>query len=271
MKKSAKQREFQATVLDFYHKEGRSYLPWRATKNPYRILVSEVMLQQTQVDRVIPYYKNFLKQFSTIEKLAAAPLGDVLRVWSGLGYNRRAKMVHQAAQVVCREHAGRMPRSYEDLLTLPGVGDYTAKAVRVFAYNEPEIMIETNIRAVFLHHFFPNNDAVSDAEIKACMEQFGIPDQPRVWYAALMDYGSFLKRQYINPSRKSKHHTKQKPFKCSNREVRGALIRAVSEQPHTKKELYALPFPKEKIDEQTNALCKEGIVEYKKSRYGLPA
>ncbi|XKT74127.1 MAG: A/G-specific adenine glycosylase [Patescibacteria group bacterium UBA2163] len=262
--------KFTRTVLDFYHKEGRRHLPWRTTKNPFRIFVSEVMLQQTQVDRVIPYYKDFLKRFSTPNTLAEASLGDVLRVWSGLGYNRRAKMMHQAAQVVRREYAGRMPRSYEELLALPGVGDYTAKAVRVFAYNEPEFMIETNIRAVFLHHFFPNVEAVEDTDIMEYMARVGIPDEPRIWYAALMDYGSYLKKSHINPSRKSKRHITQKPFKGSSREVRGALIRAVSEHPQTQKELHTLPFNKEKIDVQIAALCDEGMLVYYRRRYGLP-
>ncbi len=264
--------EFQKTVLTFYRKEGRHTLPWRTTKNPYRILVSEVMLQQTQVERVIPYYKAFLKKFPTIQALAEASLGDVLRVWQGLGYNRRAKMLHEAVKTTMINHSGRMPREYDALVALSGVGEYTARAIRVFAYNKPEVMIETNIRAVFLHHFFTKKENISDKEIVSYMIQSGIPKntEPRAWYASLMDYGSYLKKTHPNPSRKSTHHIKQKSFKGSDREIRGALLRAVSDNPQTILQLQKLPFEKERTKTQVNALLKEGLLEKKGRWYRLP-
>ena len=149
-----KEREFVARVWEYYKAHGRHDLPWRKTTDPYKILVSELMLQQTQVDRVLLKYKAFLKLFPTARRLAAAPLGDVLRAWQGLGYNRRAKFLHQAAQYVTNELKGRWPKDEAGLLALPGVGPYTARAVLAFAYNEPVVLIETNVRQVFLHHLF---------------------------------------------------------------------------------------------------------------------
>lgn len=259
-------RKFQKTVLDFYKKKGRHALPWRTTTNSYRILVSEVMLQQTQVDRVIPYYKKFLKKFPTIATLADAPLREVLVVWQGLGYNRRAKMLHEAAKTAMINHSGQLPKTYEELVALPGVGDYTAKAVRVFAYNEPEVLIETNVRSVFIYHFFPKKKTVSDKELLKYVE-LTLPKKhdSREWYAALMDYGSYIKKEYPNPSRRSKHHIKQKPFKGSNREIRGAILRAkLQGEPISK-----LPFDKENIQKQTNALVAEGLLKKKGKHYVL--
>ena len=145
---------FRKIVLCHYKKHGRHHLPWRKTKNPYRILVSEIMLQQTPVDRVLPKYQEFLKQFPSIKKLAAASLGDVLRAWQGLGYNRRAKYLHQCAAVIIYDNGGIWPRTVNELQALPGIGPYTAGAVMAFAYNQPIPIIETNIRTVYLHHFF---------------------------------------------------------------------------------------------------------------------
>lgn len=214
------------------------------------------MLQQTQVDRVIPYYRAFLKKFPNVRALAAAPFGSVLAAWQGLGYNRRAKMLHSAAQAIVRGHAGRVPRAYSELLSLPGVGDYTAKAVRVFAHNEPEVMIETNIQAVFIHHFFRGKTGVKDSEIESRILEALDTKNPREWYAALMDYGAHLKRTVPNPSRASARHTVQKSFKGSDREIRGAIVRAVLRGD----DIAALPFPKARIKKQRAALKREGIL-----------
>lgn len=247
---------FKKTVRTFYKTHGRHTLPWRKTTNPYRILVSEIMLQQTQVDRVVPYYKAFFKKFPTVKALAKAPLSDVLRMWQGLGYNRRAKMLHNAAKEVVNENKGRFPKTYEALVTLPGVGEYTAKAVRTFSYNEPEVVIETNIRTVFLHHFFPKSKKVSDEKLLPLIEETLDKKNPRDWYAALMDYGSHLKKTVPNPSRKSAHHTNQSPFKGSDREIRGAILRATLKG----EKLSALPFDRDRIKAQCAALKKEGLI-----------
>ena len=144
---------FVRTVLDFHHKSGRHTLPWRTTTDAYEILVSEIMLQQTQVERVIPYYEKFLKEFPTFFDLEKSDLPKVLRLWSGLGYNRRAKMLRECARDVVGKYNGKLPRTRLELEALPGIGPYTAGAIRAFAFNERDVFIETNIRAVLLHHF----------------------------------------------------------------------------------------------------------------------
>ena len=153
---------FRRIVWSYYRKYGRHDLPWRKTHDAYKILVSEVMLQQTQVERVIPFYKKFSKQFPTAKKLTAAPLSDVLKTWQGLGYNRRAKMLHAAA----KELETRKKFSVAELEELPGVGPYTARAVAAFASNQDVIFVETNIRTAVIHHFFQNKKKVADAEIE---------------------------------------------------------------------------------------------------------
>ncbi len=202
-------------VLTHYKKHGRHHLPWRKTHDPYRILVSEVMLQQTQVDRVIPKYEAFIARFPTAKKLANAELREVLSLWQGLGYNRRAKYLWEAAKLW-----GTVALEY-----LPGVGPYTASAVRVFAYNQPEVLIETNVRAVYLHYLFPGHSKVPDSLLTPHIR---VPKgvAPRDWYAALMDYGTYLKKTVPNPSRRSASHAVQKKFKGSDREIRGAILRA---------------------------------------------
>lgn len=180
---------FQDKVLGYYFANKRN-LPWRNTKDPYRILVSEVMLQQTKVRRVIPKYKAFLRKFPTPQALAQASLKDVLVLWQGLGYNRRAKMLHEAARCVVKEYNGKLPLDRETLETLPGVGPYTAGAICVFAYNQPTVIIETNIRSVYLHFFFKGKESVSDRDILRCIGESLYVDNPMEWYSALMDYGS---------------------------------------------------------------------------------
>src|SRR3989338_8865307 len=161
--------QFQREVLSYWRKNGRHDLAWRKTTNSYRILVSEIMLQQTQVSRVSEKYREFLKVFPTVKALAGAPLGSVLKVWSGMGYNRRAKYLRDAAQIIVEKYKGQIPRSREALEGLAGVGKYTAAAVRVFAFNEPDVLIETNIRAAIIHYFYLSrrrlDKKVTDSEL----------------------------------------------------------------------------------------------------------
>lgn len=223
--------------------------------------MSEVMLQQTQVERVMPKYKSFLKKFPSLSALAKAPLSEVLIEWQGLGYNRRAKMLHDAAKEIMSQHNGIFPRTHESILSLPGVGPYTASAVRVFAYNEPEVLIETNVRSVYIHHFFPRTAKVSDSAllplIKKTLPQAG---KNREWYSALMDYGSHLKQTVGNASKRSAHHIRQKPFKGSNREVRGAIVKMLTEKARRSDELFTLPFSHTVIDAQYKRLLSEGLI-----------
>jgi A/G-specific adenine glycosylase len=218
----------------FYKKEGRSHLPWRKTRDPYKILVSELMLQQTQVARVIPKYKRFITVFPSFKVLAAAPLSKVLLEWQGLGYNRRAKFLHETAKIVTREFKGKFPKDPALIETLPGIGHYTARAVAAFAFNHSDVFIETNIRTVFTHHYFSENaegsasHKVDDKEILPLIERDLKKSKmaPRDFYAALMDYGSYLKVNGVRINTKSKHYTKQSKFEGSTRQKRAALLRA---------------------------------------------
>jgi A/G-specific adenine glycosylase len=264
---------FRKLVLAHYDANGRHALPWRKTRDAYRILVSEVMLQQTQVERVIPYYAAFLTRFPDVQVLASAPLADVLRLWQGLGYNRRAKMLHEAAKAVAREHAGRMPATVPELAALPGVGPYTARAVAAFAKNTDVIFVETNIRTAVIHHFFPDAERVPDSDIIAILEKANPKGESRRWYSALMDYGAYLKRSGIRINRKSASYAKQTSFKGSAREVRGAMLRALSEGPKSSRFLIMLLGPDrvEQSRAQLASLAAEGLIEGSRGRFRLPA
>lgn len=195
------------------------------------------MLQQTQVSRVLIKYNSFLKKFPTFEALAKAPLSGVLKEWQGLGYNRRAKFLHQTAKAVVGEYKGKFPKDPAVMETLPGVGHYTARAIAAFAFNIPVVCIETNIRTVFTHFYFKDKETISDKEILPLIERDLKKSnmEPRDFYAALMDYGSYLKANGVRINNKSKHYTKQTKFEGSTRQkraakLRDALVKGVSEK-----------------------------------------
>lgn len=280
-------KKFRDTVWKHYREHGRHDLPWRKTTDAYRILVSEVMLQQTQVERVIPYYARFLKKFPTVHALAKAPLSEVLIEWQGLGYNRRAKMLHEAARAVVEAHAGKFPDTALELEKLPGIGPYTAGAVAAFAYNQDGIFIETNIRTAITHHFFNTESdnrkqstiiydsapsKIDDKEIREVLEKVFPKGQAREWYAALMDYGAHLKRSGVRINAKAKGYTKQSAFMGSGREVRGAIVRLASTAPATRAQILKLfeASRKVQIEEQLEKLLTEGMLVRKGVRYQLP-
>ncbi|OGG91993.1 hypothetical protein A3H16_03920 [Candidatus Kaiserbacteria bacterium RIFCSPLOWO2_12_FULL_53_8] len=235
-------RSFRNRVWKYYKERGRHDLPWRqpslklrrGKKNfdPYRVMVSEIMLQQTQVVRVIEKYKEFLKAFPTVRALAKARFSEVLKVWSGLGYNRRGKYLHDAAKVIVEKYKGKVPRELASLRTLPGMGPYTASAVRVFAFNKPDTLIETNVRAAYIHHFYSSilqKTAITDAQVIPIATAAARGQDPRKWHWALMDYGVHIKKLHKNPARKSAHYTKQSKFEGSLRQVRGTILRELHE------------------------------------------
>ncbi len=221
---------FREIVYDHYLKHGRLF-PWRETHEPYAILVSEVMLQQTQVERVTEKFRDFIASFPDFHTLATAPLQEVLACWQGLGYNRRAVSLKRCAEAVVERWGGILPSSPEELQTLPGIGTYTARAVAAFAFDAPTVFIETNIRTVFIHLLFPDAENVHDREILPLVSAALDREHPRMWYFALMDYGTALKREHPNPSRRSAHHLRQSPFRGSNRELRGILLKTLVQQP----------------------------------------
>jgi A/G-specific adenine glycosylase len=266
---------FQETVWQYYHAHGRHDLPWRQPEadgafDPYKIMVSELMLQQTQVQRVIPKFAAFLEAFPTVEALAAAPLADVLTVWSGLGYNRRAKFLWQAAQVVHAQHAGALPRTLPELIALPGIGPNTAGAIMTYAYNEPVVFVETNIRTVFIHHFFADQDGVSDKALLPLIEAAIPTDEARAWYWAIMDYGTYLKQSVGNVSRASSAYSKQSAFHGSRRQIRGQVLKLLTTRPHTLAELQAANSD-ERLPGVLTDLQTEGFILYHAGTYTLAA
>ena len=227
---------FSDLVWSFYHAHAR-LMAWRETRDPYRILVSEVMLQQTQVNRVKEKYSEFIEAFPTFEALAAAPLSAVLDRWQGLGYNRRAVALHRAAGIVVADWGGILKEDPADLLTLPGIGKATAASIAAFAFNHPTVFIETNIRRVFIHCFYADREGVTDGEILPLVERTLDRANPREWYYALMDYGTFIAANHPNPNRKSAHYTKQSRFEGSDRQVRGRILRLLGAGPASSDDL----------------------------------
>ncbi len=256
---SKERAAFRRAVWKQYKANGRHDLPWRKTRDPYKILVSEIMLQQTQVPRVIEKYKTFLKMFPNVKTLAKAPLSAVLKEWSGLGYNRRGKYLHDAAKVIVNEYGGNVEKATRE--RLPGVGPYTKAAVRTFAFNETHMMIETNVRAAYIHYFFPNQKAVHDRDLVPLIESCAENQDPREWYWALMDYGSSMKKLHVNPTRRSASYVMQNKFVGSLREVRGAIIKILNDGAHGDLAIAnKLSFEGHMIRQALTGLKKDGLV-----------
>jgi A/G-specific adenine glycosylase len=214
-------------IIYGHYAEIRRNLPWRKTRNPYRILVSEIMLQQTQIERVIEKYRLFIKSFPEFRSLAKAPLADVLKVWQGLGYNRRAIALKKISDIITKTYHNKLPNSQKELLKLPGIGPYSAAAITTFAFNQPAVFIETNIRRVFIHFFFPEKNAVPDTKLFSLVEKTLDRNDPRHWYYALMDYGVMLGKSVPNPNRRSAHYQRQSRFQGSNRQIRGMILQTL--------------------------------------------
>ncbi|WP_139653353.1 adenine glycosylase [Raoultibacter phocaeensis] len=206
-------------------------LPWRNIDDAYAVLVSEVMLQQTQVVRVLKHWERFLALFPTPDALAAADTAMVLEQWQGLGYNRRALALKRTAEQCSVRFGGALPETYDELIELPGIGAATAAGVMAFAYNKPSVYLETNVRTVFLHELFPDAESVSDKELRPLVEATCSADNPRAWYYALLDWGAHLKQVTVNPSRRSAHYTRQSAFTGSRRQKRAELLRCVLAEP----------------------------------------
>ena len=244
-------------------------MPWRDNTDPYYVLVSELMLQQTQVDRVMPKFELFMATFPTIKDLAKAPLSAVLTVWSGLGYNRRAKFLHEAAKKVVTGFDGIIPDSYDALVSLPGVGPNTAGAILAYSFNQPVIFIETNIRTVYFHHFFEDQALVTDKELQVLIEQTVDNEHPRQWYWALMDYGSSLKKQGASRLDKSSHYKKQTPLKGSLREVRGLILKALAKKDYPVSELREKMPGDERYAAALKAMLAEDLITQTNDRLHL--
>ncbi len=236
-------------------------LPWRKHPTPYSVLVSEIMLQQTQADRVTPKFLTFVKRFPSFRALARAPIADVLRLWSGLGYNRRALALKKCADVVIKKYQGKLPDILSQLEELPGVGPATARSILVYAFNRPEVFIETNVRAVFIHFFFPHKKNVTDHKLWPLVEKTLDQHNPRRWYNALMDYGTMLKKEFKNPAGRSAHHSRQSRFEGSNRQVRGLILRLLTRRSCSITQIaQKINRPSDTVLKNIAALSKEGFI-----------
>lgn len=261
--------KFQDIILSYYKACGRKF-PWRGITDPWHIFVSEVMLQQTQTDRVVPFFTGFIKEFPTPLHCADAPLSEILRLWKGLGYNRRARYLHDAAKEIVR--LGGVPMEPSELQKLPGIGKATAASVAVYAFDRPEAFIETNVRTVFIHFFFPLQEEVADADIMPLVEKTIWPESPSTWFSAVMDYGVMLKKRYPNPSRRSRHHRGQAPFQGSLRQARGMIVGFLVEEGTADIECMRknLELEEGRLTEAVESLLKDGLLIKNKKGYSLP-
>jgi A/G-specific adenine glycosylase len=263
--------EFKAAVWQNYRERGRRF-PWRETTDPWAILLSEVMLQQTQTERVIPYWHRWVSLWPDPQARASAPFDRVLREWSGLGYNRRARYLVQTASLLVQNYQGHLPSDSGELEKLPGIGPYTARAIACFAFAIPSVFIETNIRSAFLHFFFPDQDGVGDRELIPLVERTLDRDRVRPWYWALMDYGAELKKISPNPNRRSAHYQRQSPFEGSLRQSRGAALKILSHE--GSQDLGTLVrltgIPEDRLALALSKLQDEGLVAEEGGYYGIP-
>lgn len=261
--------DFQQTVWAYYRMHKRA-MPWRQEPTPYFVLVSELMLQQTQVARVHQKFAMFIRTFPTIKDLAVAPFADVLKVWTGLGYNRRAKFLWDSARMIVADFGGEVPRSQQDLIKLPGVGPNTAGAILAYAFNEPAVFIETNIRTAFIHHFFNDNaDAVSDDDLRQLVAAAVPVENPREWYWALMDYGTHLKATVGGQLHRVKDYKTQSRFEGSKRQVRGLVLKSLVRFKKLSDTELALLVPDERTPDVCQDMQKEGLIAHRAGRWQL--
>ena len=268
---------FLNNLFSYYDKNQRE-MPWRQPDetgrfDPYHIMVSEFMLQQTQVSRVIPKFIEFISLFPDCKNLATSPLADVLTAWSGLGYNRRAKYLHDASKQLANKP---FPRGVDELTDLKGIGNNTAAAILVYSFNQPHLFIETNIRSVILHEFFQGSDKkVSDEAIISMLktilsakEQRCSNIDYRTFYWAMMDYGTHLKSLKKGSLYLSAAHKKQPPFSGSRRELRGKVLRAAACGTRLS-ELQSLEDAR--LESVVQQLQKEGLIMVDSQRISLPS
>jgi A/G-specific adenine glycosylase len=254
--------KFRKMVLAHYREHGRE-LAWRKTTDPYHILVSEIMLQQTQVDRVARKYPRFLEVFPDFPSLSRAELSAVLNEWQGLGYNRRAIALQKCARRVVDEFGGHLPADIVILATFPGIGKATASSICAFAFNMPVVFIETNIRRIFIHFFFGDLETVTDADILPLAERALYRKDPCTWYNALMDFGTELKTKVPNPNRRSRHYTRQTAFEGSDRKIRGEILRLLLSGKRLSEDDLTANFPDEpeRIHRILRNLLDEGFLQ----------
>lgn len=232
-------RAVQHHILQWYKKNKRDNLPWRFTETrivgAYEILVSEIMLQQTQVSRVLDKFPKFIRAFPTVQHLAHTSLKNVLKEWQGMGYNRRGLYLKQCAEESIKRFNGVIPSDPLLLKTLPGIGPYTAGAVLSFAFNKPIVFFDTNIRKFFIHYFFShqnNKEKISDTEILPIAQRLFYTKNPRLWNYAIMDYGAIMLSRTPKLLSRVKSYHKQSPFLGSTRFFRSQIVQYLLKHNH---------------------------------------
>ena len=267
-KNGSSYNKLRTTIYDHYSSQRREF-DWRRDITPYRVFVSEVMLQQTQTTRVSEKFGPFIEAFPDFKALAVASFSDVLRLWKGLGYNRRAGYLQRAAAIIVDDYNSQLPEDPDLLVHLPGIGPATAASICVFAFNQPLTFIETNIRTVYIHFFFNSEDKIADARIMPLIEKSVDPVNPREWYYALMDYGVMLKKTVGNLNRRSSHYNKQSRFEGSDRQIRGRILQLLLDHPVLEEDDLPgmLSEPPERCARIMEALCREGLVSRKDDNY----
>lgn len=263
-------KAFRTTIWHYYERNRRSF-SWREEITPYRVVISEIMLQQTQTDRVAKKFNDFIIQFPTFESLANAPFAEVLKYWKGLGYNRRALNLQKIAQIIHHDFGGTLPNVPEILETFPGIGKATAASITCFAYNRPIAFIETNIRTIFIYFFFRNRLDIHDKELMPLIEMMLDTSQPREWYYALMDYGVMLKKNVGNLCRLSKHYAKQSKFQGSDRQIRGMILQLLLDQPRIDEQSLLTQLSKDetRVKVIMRELISEGFITNTENCYKL--
>lgn len=249
---------FRREIRAFYRRHGRA-LPFRETDDDYAITVSEIMLQQTQVGRVLPRYNAWLRRFPDWEALAEAPSREVLALWSGLGYNRRALYLREMARVVIEQYGGRLPDEPAELKKLPGIGEYTANAIAVFAFGKRVAAVDTNVRKVIIHKLKLPKDTPM-AEIRDLAEQLLPRSDIREWHYALMDYARL--GLSATESRAIPALSKQSKFEGSRRQIRGEIIRQLTEKRRVRLETVAEVLDRDlaAVREAAEMLATEGLI-----------
>ena len=262
-------KSFQDFIYSFYQRNKRSF-PFRENITPYKVVVSEIMLQQTQTKRVSEKFLEFIEKFPDFTSLALASVDQLLSVWQGLGYNRRALALKQIAQKIISDYGGKVPKDLKSLEALPQIGHNTASSILAFAYNLPTYFIETNIRRVYIYFFFPGRSNIDDKEIMDIVNISVDENNPRDWYYALMDFGVMLKKTHPELHKRSAHYRKQSKFNGSIRQVRGKILKLLLKTPLSRREINdKLKYDERKIGKILNSLLKEGFIQKEQDTFSI--
>ena len=255
---------FQNKILNWYQQNKRD-LPWRNTTNPYFIHVSEIMLQQTQVERVKKYYETFLNKYPNLETLAEAQTPELLATWQGLGFNNRVLRLREATKQILQNYKGRYPQQLKQLTSLPGVGEYTASAILAFAFNIEAPVVDTNIRRVLIYELNLDEN-ISIKKLQEIALQITPKGKARQWNNALMDYSSLITTA---SKTQIKSQGTQGKFEGSTRQVRSTIVKELLKNNSITKQSIKEQFPQHNIEKILNSLEKDNIIKTQNRRIYL--